>query len=271
MLKIRVLTAAVLVPLFVLGVLKLPGSYFSILIGIVVLLGAWEWSHLAGYDEAFSKLSFVLVSGLLMAALFAYQALVAEPVLILSCVIWLVTAIMLWRRRTASPLDWPAPARLASGLWTLIPAWLAVSLLHRVDPGATLMLFLLIWGADTSAYFTGRRLGRRRLAPAISPGKTWEGLWGALIAGLLLAVVFAVFRGLDRGGWAALAALAVAVVVLSVVGDLFESNWKRVSRLKDSGGLLPGHGGVLDRIDSMTSAAPFFTLGWAWWFGSLSS
>jgi phosphatidate cytidylyltransferase len=133
------------------------------------------------------------------------------------------------------------------------------------------MLLLLIWAADTGAYFAGRRWGRHRLAPAISPGKTLEGVWGALAGAVVVALGFGVWWGLEAVRSAGLVVLSVAVASISIAGDLLESNWKRLADLKDSGTLLPGHGGVLDRIDSMTAAAPFFALGWLWWFGSAAT
>lgn len=268
MLRVRVLTAAVLAPLFVLGVLKLPSIYFAVLLALVVLPGAWEWTSLSGYTGTPRKLGGVVATCLLMAAAFHFRDRVAEPLFILACAAWLLVAFSLFRRRHRGPMRWPGPARWLSGAWVLVPAWLAVSVLQYAEPEAALMLFLLIWVADTGAYFAGKRWGRRRLAPAISPGKTLEGVLGAVVAAVPVAVGFAVYWRLDAAAWPGLILWSVFVVLVSISGDLFESNWKRLASLKDSGGLLPGHGGVLDRIDSMTAAAPWFALGWLWWFGS---
>lgn len=271
MLRTRVLTAAILIPLFVLAVLKLPAVYFSILLGIVVLLGAWEWAHLAGYSDSGQRIAFTAAAGVLMAGAHVFRDPLAEPLLAAASIAWIAVAVLLWRRRDTGVLDWPGPARWAAGYMALLPAWLGVCLLQETAPGAVLLLFVFIWVADSAAYFTGRRLGRRKLAAAISPGKTLEGLWGALISVLPVVALYSVLVGARPAWWAALTALGIVVVLMSVVGDLFESNWKRLGGIKDSGGLLPGHGGVLDRVDSMTAAAPFFVLAWLWWFGSAST
>lgn len=268
MLKTRVLTAAILAPLFVLGVLKLPGGYFTILIGLVVLAGAWEWAALSGYDGTATKTGAVAGTGVLMAAAYFFRDTLAEPLFILACLAWLAVAASLFRHRHHGLIRWPRPLRLLSGAGALVPAWLAISMLQGLEPAAALMLFLLIWAADTGAYFAGRRWGRRKLAPAISPGKTVEGVLGAAAAAVLVAAGFALYRDAGAAAWTGLVAWSLVVVLVSIGGDLFESNWKRLASLKDSGGLLPGHGGVLDRIDSMNAAAPFFALGWVWWFAS---
>lgn len=268
MLKVRVLTAAVLAPLFVLGVLKLPGPWFALLLALVVLAAAWEWSGLSGQTAPAARAGGVVVVGLLMAATFHFRDSLVPPLLILACLAWLAVALALLQHRSRGPLRWPAAARWLSGAAVLVPAWLALGVLQDAEPEAALMLFLLIWAADTGAYFAGRRWGRRRLAPAISPGKTLEGVAGGAAATVAVALGFAVYWGVGPAVGTGLIAWSVFVVLVSISGDLFESNWKRLASLKDSGGLLPGHGGVLDRIDSTTAAAPFFALGWLWWFGS---
>lgn len=271
MLKVRVLTAAVLAPLFVLGVVKVPGGYFALLLALAVLAGAWEWTGLAGYTGTGSRIAGTAGAGFLMAMVFYFREVLAAPLLVLVCAAWLAVAFSLARHRTRGLIQWPGPARLLSGAGALVPAWLAVSLLQQAEPQAALMLFLLIWAADTGAYFAGRRWGRRRLAPAISPGKTLEGVLGGAAASVAVSVAFAAYWGLDPPAWLGLMAWSLFVVLVSISGDLFESNWKRLASVKDSGGLLPGHGGVLDRIDSMTAAAPFFALGWLWWFASATA
>jgi phosphatidate cytidylyltransferase len=271
MLERRVLTAAVLAPLFVLAVLKLPAVWFALLLALVVLPGAWEWTGLSGYSGRARRVAGTAVTGFLMAAAYFFHDTIAEPLLIVTCAAWLLVSAALLRNRRSGPLHWPAPARWLSGAWVLVPAWLAVSGLQRAEPVAALMLFLLVWSADSAAYFAGRSWGRRRLAPAISPGKTVEGVLGALAAALFVAALFLAYWRPGAGAAAGLALWSFFVVLVSIAGDLFESNWKRLGSIKDSGTLLPGHGGVLDRIDSMTAAAPFFALGWLWWFGSITA
>ncbi|HSH43651.1 MAG TPA: phosphatidate cytidylyltransferase [Arenicellales bacterium] len=271
MLELRVLTAAVLAPLFVLAVFKLPAGWFALLLALLVLPGAWEWTGLSGYPGRAQRAAGTAAAGLLMAAAYHFHVKLAEPLFIVTCVAWLVVSAALLQNRSTAPLNWPETARWLSGAWVLVPAWLAVSELQRVEPAAALMLFLLVWSADSAAYFAGRSWGRRRLAPAISPGKTIEGMLGALAAALVVAAVFLAWWRPEAGMAAGLALWSFFVVLVSIAGDLFESNWKRLGSVKDSGSLLPGHGGVLDRIDSMTAAAPFFALGWLWWFGSITA
>lgn len=145
-------------------------------------------------------------------------------------------------------------------MWVLIPAWAALTAIKALPDGEwlILLLLLLVWGADTGAYFTGRALGKRKLMPRVSPGKTLEGVYGGLVVCVVIAAIYAFFRELSLNSAVFLMLLAVLTAVASVLGDLFESMFKRERGIKDSGTLLPGHGGVLDRIDSITAAAPIF-------------
>lgn len=150
-----------------------------------------------------------------------------------------------------------------TGLLVLIPAWTGLVWIHQLDRGPYLVLSLLIliWIADSSAYFAGRRWGRHKLAPAVSPGKTREGAYGALAGGLCWGVTLAFWYAPTGGLGIGLVLLCLVTVLASIIGDLYESLIKRERGLKDSGALLPGHGGILDRIDSLTAAAPVFALG----------
>jgi phosphatidate cytidylyltransferase len=151
-----------------------------------------------------------------------------------------------------------------AGLWALAPTWVALARLYLQDGiGRELVVFVLVlaWAADIGAYFAGRQFGRLRLAPIVSPNKTWEGVLGGLIAGFIVALAARAWFDLPAG---AFLPLCVAGVLVSVIGDLLESMFKRQQGLKDSGSLLPGHGGMLDRIDSLTSSVPLLALGFAW-------
>jgi phosphatidate cytidylyltransferase len=178
---------------------------------------------------------------------------------------WLVTTVLLVARRSElQPVETPRPAILLLGGVVLLTAWVSITLLHATGPrGPALMLFLfmLIWVADSGAYFAGRAFGKRKLSPFVSPGKTWAGAAGAAIGAVASALVLAASGAAGHPPLLALIALSVLVTAVSVGGDLWESRLKREAGVKDSGNLLPGHGGVLDRVDSLLAAAPVFALG----------
>jgi phosphatidate cytidylyltransferase len=264
-LRDRLRTSAWLVPGFVAAVLLLPTALFAVFLAMIVLLAAWEWGALAGVDGTLARAGTVAALGLTLLLLWRLGAptLALVPALLW----WLGFAAMLPRLQVqpaAAGVDW---GLLALGLLLLAAPWLALVRLHGdLDGGGLVVLGLvaMIVLADSAAYFVGRRFGRRKLIPRLSPGKTWEGLAGALAAAGLALLLTGRVLGLDMAGAAALVLLGVVTVALSVVGDLFESWLKRRRGVKDSGALLPGHGGVLDRIDSMTAAAPVFALGLIW-------
>jgi phosphatidate cytidylyltransferase len=167
---------------------------------------------------------------------------------------WIVLApLWMWRGVQPHQTLWTG----AAGFAVLVPAGLAMVWL---EPLAVLLVLVLVWIADSAAYFVGRAWGRRKLAPTVSPGKTWEGVAGGLVGAVLYAIIIALFT--DRGAWLALVATAILLGMVSIVGDLFESAAKRQAGVKDSGSLLPGHGGILDRIDSATAALPLAALIW---------
>jgi len=169
----------------------------------------------------------------------------------LSALFWVFAApLWLWRGVHESH----RPALAAAGFVVVVPAALALAIL---EPAEVLAVLVLVWIADTAAYFFGRAYGRRKLAPSISPGKTWEGAAGGIAGALVYAIVLGLFRG---GAWWAYLVIAVVLAVFSIVGDLFESAAKRQAGVKDSGTMLPGHGGILDRIDSATATLPLCAL-----------
>lgn len=270
MLNRRILTALALIPPLVTAAFYLPTAWLAALFGLFVLVGAWEWSALTGLSDTAGR-------ALYTSALLGFGTLVvfalwrfppsAVPLLFAATLWWLWVAVELWRHPQPDR-GWLATraGRGVSGFCALVPAWVAPLYLHAADPRSPallLYLFALMWTADSAAYFFGRAFGRRRLAPAISPGKTVEGALGALGTVALLAYACGTIGWrLEGAGLAAWLALAVVVAALSLAGDLLESKLKRVAGVKDSGRLLPGHGGVLDRIDALTAAAPVFTAGW---------
>ena len=262
MLRQRILTALVLAAIVVWAVLKLPASGFGVALLVVVLPGAWEWARLAGWSGARERLRYV--AAVLALILLSWPLLGKSGfiggLLVAVAGAWCGVLVWLWRYagRPERP-DRPVTVA-AAGLVVLAAPWAALMAL-RADYGPRYVMFLLllVWAADIGAYFAGRRWGRRKLAPAISHGKTWEGALGGGLATLVLALVGAAF--LKVGGGLGFVAVCMVTVGFSIAGDLFESMMKRQSGLKDSGSLLPGHGGVLDRVDSLSAAAPVFLLG----------
>ena len=272
MLKQRILTALVLVPLVVAGVLGLGTWSLGGVFAAVILLAGWEWAALAGLAPTPARIGYVAVLVLLMAVgvplLVAPAGALWLPGLALVgwllAAVWIVTYQRCAGTRPGTPGAWPL--RLI-GVVVLVPPWIALVTVHGSGvhgPWLVLFLLVLIWTADSGAYFAGRRWGQRKLASHVSPGKSWEGVAGALTLGGLFTLVAGSGFGYSGGALAAFLLLGLATVVVSVLGDLFESLVKRYCDVKDSGSLLPGHGGVLDRIDSLTAAAPFFAVGLAW-------
>lgn len=264
MLRQRVVTAALLIPLVLAGLFGLTGGAFALFTGAVVLLSAWEWANLAGFERTAARLGYVLALAVLMVAGWHSGAAHAAWPLWLSAIGWSIN--LYWVARYPECREqWHAPPmRLAMGLWVLLPCWIGFIQLRASGIEWLLYVLLLVWLADIGAYFAGRRFGRRKLAPRVSPGKSWEGVYGGLVAVALLALSFSGWAESAFGEkvWLILATLLVALI--SVLGDLFESMLKRLRGLKDSGNLLPGHGGVLDRIDSLTAAVPLFALFRLW-------
>jgi phosphatidate cytidylyltransferase len=247
-----VLIAALLAALFL-----LPPAAFAVLVAFIVAGAAFEWARLCRLAKASAWLYAALA-----AALFACPAITgaAAPVAALGAAFWLCVA-PLWLSRGMHA----AQSRLlaAAGLAVLVPAGAAMIALTPVQ---LLVSLGITWVADTGAYFSGRRFGRHKLAPAISPSKTWEGAAGGLLGTLAYAIICAgmlpALRGMGGGAWAAYLVAALGLCVASIVGDLFESAAKRQAGVKDSGAILPGHGGLLDRIDSATCTLPFAALLW---------
>ncbi len=266
MLLQRLITALVLIPLVIGGTLYLSTPTFSLLFGLVVLYAGWEWSRLSLLPGWSASVLFLL---LLAAALWGISWLLEQDAawgFRLSAVTtawWLLVIVWLSRYQPDHSYR-PGPLAMAvAGFIVLVPFWSALVVIHAFGKdGPLLVLFLMIltWVADSGAYFAGRRWGRVKLAPRISPGKTREGVYGALVGAAICGALLAWFRP-ETGQPLLLVLFCVGVAFVSVFGDLFESLFKRLAGVKDSGRLLPGHGGMLDRIDSLTAAAPVFLFG----------
>ncbi len=262
----RVLTALVLAPLVVLGILFLPSDLLALVLGALVLLGAQE---MAGLCHLRRPTAIALYSAVIAALLcLVWWALRAAPLAALQWAmgIWWVTItlVLIARRRDLVRVEQRRPAMLLLGGLILVSAWISVVRLHEMGeygPLLVLYLFVLIWGADTAAYFAGRRFGTTKLSPFVSPGKTWAGAVGAAAATALLGALLSMSSVAGDAQPLGVVLLSLLVALVSIGGDLFESRLKREAGVKDSGSLLPGHGGILDRIDSLLAAAPVFALG----------
>ena len=270
MLKIRILTAAILVPLMVLTLWFLPPLGVGLVLGAFVLAAAWEWGALSGLQSGVARAVYLLA-----VALFAAYLLRASVVTVVALAFvfwtWVLAELVFFKDLRRGVLA-TRGGRLASGVCVLVPAWLAAYHLHAIDPrrpSMLLFLFVLVWVADSAAYFAGKAFGKTKLAPTVSPGKSVEGVLGGVAAVAVLGAVAGVFVWqFDGKMLVAWLAVAMATALYSVLGDLLESKAKRLAGVKDSGRLLPGHGGVLDRIDAFTAAAPVFVFG-LWLFGHL--
>lgn len=263
MLKQRILTALVLLPVALIGFFLLDGGWFALFIGAVVTLGAWEWARLAGWEAQGARVGYAAVVALALLVLYALPGL--APWLLALAVIWWGVATWLVMTYPGSTAHWSSTSRkLIIGWVVLLPAWEGLLVLKQWPSGMgnwlILSVMVLVWVADIGAYFSGRAFGKRKLAPAVSPGKSWAGLYGGLGIALLVTLITGLARGWAAGQLVGALLIAAIVVLVSVVGDLTESMFKRQAGIKDSSQLLPGHGGVLDRIDSLTAAIPVFAV-----------
>jgi phosphatidate cytidylyltransferase len=266
----RVLTAALLIPLVVWGVLTLETRYVAVGLGAVVMAGAWEWGMLMAWTSRAVRAAYAAAFVPLLYT--AYRAVEVPAavlvVLAVALVWWLIALVLVMRFERGVAMRRLAPVTgVVAGWLLLLPPWVALVSLHAEPehgPALVMLLLGLIWLADSGAYVAGRRWGRRRLAPRVSPGKSWEGVAGGLAAAGLLALAAAAYGARDVGAGALFVLVCLAVACASVLGDLAESLFKRQAGVKDSGTLVPGHGGVLDRIDSLTAAAPLFAMGMRW-------
>ena len=268
MLLTRVITAVAILAVLVGMLFFASAMVWSVFVLAVALAACWEWSRMCGFSPRAQGL-FLFFSGVMGAVFWLLYAragdthfmAVASAAFFLSTLFWILVAVP-WLAKKARP----GPLACALAGWLVMwPTWFAFVVLRDASPWLLLAIAALVWVADIAAYFSGRRFGRRKLAPAVSPGKTWEGVYGALAGVALYGVALSWFAHAYSTPISPIfgAALGIPAVVcmlllvgLSVVGDLFESWMKRGAGLKDSSALLPGHGGILDRIDALTSTLP---------------
>ncbi len=284
MTRTRLLAALVMAPLAICAVLFLPTPWMAVLSAAAFLVGLWEWLKLTDIEDPIARGVLLVVNLLLMVVLVwasrsnSGGSFILFKLMVLIGVIWWLLAV-LWLRHYTFASDHNTHARvfkLAAATLSVIPAWCALVLIHAGQVGLgvgqaaasqpngqrwLLLALAIVWAADSGAYFAGRRFGRNKLSPRISPNKTIEGLIGGAIAGMIVALAAAPFAGATLKQLPYVAIVAVWTILFSVVGDLFESLLKRHVGVKDSSHLIPGHGGVLDRIDSILAALPVFALG----------
>ena len=280
LLKQRIITALILASLVILGIFFLPIPGFIAAVAVITLIGFWEWTQFVSLSERLKAMIIPVVT--LIGSLFILPISVPSlmtrfpahhHMLILGGLWWLL-ASLLTITYSSSAQYWAKSAALKQlfGLLTLIPFFWAMLLLradnylssHYLGAKLLLLVCLIVWSADSGAYFCGKRFGRTKMAPSVSPNKTIEGLFGGIVLAVIVAWVGAEIMNIPFSSVPHLLFIAIVTVVASVFGDLVESMFKRVSGIKDSGRILPGHGGVLDRIDSLTAALPVFALLYFW-------
>jgi phosphatidate cytidylyltransferase len=273
MLKQRVITAIVLLAILLPALFWPSPLPFTIVILVLIAAGAWEWGRLNGLGQGGSVV--VGAACLALCAFSWYTGLVGRSLPVLWSVaggLWVLAGGWLLRAGVAGWPKVPRPVRLGGGILVLWLAWLAVAQARTIGVNFLLSVLVLVWVADIFAYFAGRTFGlkftKRKLAPAISPGKSWEGVWGGMAGVLALAVAWtladanwqarvpSLYTRMASEGWWLLLIGAVFLAAMSVVGDLAESLIKRSAGVKDSSHLLPGHGGVLDRVDALLPTLP---------------
>lgn len=265
--KTRILTALFAIPIALGAVFYLPNEGFALLMIAVLGIGAWEWG---GFLRTTKSVRFFYLALLLIGFVATWCAMDQSELMLLI----LQIAAVWWVIATLWVLIYPRgfgngePNRLmiaTTGALVLVPSFAALVLLQgRADNGPWQLMVVVasMWAADSGAYFAGRFLGKHKLAPKVSPGKTWEGAVGGMLAGVLMMYAGArwVYE-VDATGMTAFLTLGTVIIALSIIGDLTESMFKRATDIKDSGSLFPGHGGIMDRLDSLTAAAPCFLLG----------
>ena len=255
--KQRVITAVIALLLLMLVLFVVPPLVAQIVITAVILAGAWEWSAFLDTSSNGVRIAYVAIIGALLVAVTFSAGVDAGLLFKISMVWWLIALGWTFFYPTAIP----AAVRWLVGIVILVPLYLALVVLYQAGPSTLLFALLVVWVADSGAFFAGKGMGKVKLAPSISPGKTWEGVIGGFVAVSLLTLLRSVWVETDLRVFVP---FCLAIACLSVIGDLTISMFKRNAGVKDSGTMFPGHGGILDRVDSVAAAAPMFALGLSW-------
>lgn len=270
MLKERVITAIVLLLSFAAILSFSSNSVFALVVSFIVAVAAWEWSRLCGVTNEHMQTAYACLVGA-VALIVLYTPLVHTAVtwaLLAGLLFWLCVPVQFYMRPVLPAVTAPNLMWLLTGLLVLVVAAVSIQYLRSYAPSHSSWLLLyamsVVWVMDVGAYFSGRTFGKVKLAPLISPGKSWEGVYGGLAASALLFILVLLFGQWPEGTAFKLFVATVFAAAASVLGDLFESRLKRAAGIKDSSQLLPGHGGVLDRIDGVIAALPIFAFFWAW-------
>ncbi len=264
MLKQRILTALILIPLVISGILYLPVAAIAAILAILMLQGGWEWSRLAGMQSGAMRGVYVAFLAVVLGLVWWQMkpGMLIQGLVTASAIFWLLATLWIFFPQLGkSKTIVNMLIKLGAGILVLLLSWyalLAVQATPQQGPVWILYFLFLIWIADSGAYFAGRAFGRHKLAAVVSPGKTWEGVAGALVLVFLYSLTAPYWLPLTEGQAGTIIWISLLLVPVSVIGDLFESLMKRQSGIKDSGQLLPGHGGVMDRIDSLTAVFPVY-------------
>jgi phosphatidate cytidylyltransferase len=285
LLKQRIITALILAPLAISAIFYMSLENFSIFIMAIMAIGAWEWGPLMGFKSNRRRIAFIITTIILIGSIWYFFPLTSlwnsqtSLVLSIQYILWL--AVAWWILSASLTFLYPRYSSFWSshrsvrgvfGWLTLVPTWLAFVVLransYESDPyhGSQLImfLFLMVWSADIGAYFVGKSIGKHKLMPNVSPGKTMEGFIGGVIFACILVAIAGYQLNWNQEQFLLVIGITVVITTISVLGDLNESMFKRQAGIKDSGSILPGHGGILDRIDSLTATAPIYALCYAY-------
>jgi phosphatidate cytidylyltransferase len=271
MLKTRVITALILFPLAVYTILFLSNDTFSAVVGLMMLIAAYEWAGFVGFPSKLAKMAFVVLVAITLYSLWLVNFILSSSVMnSIAAGFWFLSLLLIFKFPSSARLWKNNPLIIAIlGMILLTLTWYSLISIHGISslefsqvsisgPYLVFSVMMLVWSADTGAYFSGKRFGKQKLAPEVSPGKSIEGVYGGLLLAIFVATFFTFWHSGDFRDYLNIIGITIVTVIFSIVGDLMESMFKRQTGIKDSGNLLPGHGGLLDRIDSVTAAAPVF-------------